>query len=227
VENKTGNLNSQPIRTVLFDLDGTLIDQFNALYKAFAYTLKQLNMEIPPFHEVKRMIGGTMRQTMRMLVGDEKLEEAAGIFREYFSSVMTEDLNPLPGAEQLIQILHTKGYQVAVHTNKHGPTARAVCDFLNWTRWFAAVQGAEDTPWRKPDIECTKVLMKTLGCAPETTIMIGDSPFDIATGRNAGMRCYTVATGTHTLEELAADNPDGNYTNLIEFARDIFDLHIA
>lgn len=226
-ENKTADRNTPPILTVLFDFDGTLIDHFQALYKSYVYTLGQLGLPIPSFDEVKSLVGGTMRHTMGLLVGEEKLEEAAVMFREHFTTIMTEDLNPLPGSEQLLQILHEKGYQVALHTNKHGPSSRKLCDFLNWTRWLDAIQGSEDTPWRKPDAECTRVLMKQLGSSPETTIMIGDSPFDVDTARNASLRCYTVATGTHTQEELAKENPDGNYRDLIELAKEVFDFQIA
>lgn len=226
-EKPTGNANIPPILTVLIDFDGTLIDHFQALYKGYVYTLSQLGLHVPAYEDIKRAVGGTMRHTMAQFVPPEKLEEAAVMFRKHFTEIMMDDLNPLPGSEQFLQVLHEKGYQVALHTNKHGPSSRKLCDFLNWTRWFDAIQGSEDTPWRKPDAECTKVLMKQLGSSPETTVMIGDSPFDVETARNAGLRCYTVATGTHTQEELAQENPDGNFKDLIELAQEIFDFQIA
>jgi phosphoglycolate phosphatase len=226
------NQSSQPpIRTVLFDFDGTLIDHFQALYKSYKHTLETLGRSVPDFHSVKRAVGGTMLHTMKMLLGDvsdEEVVSAGKIFRQHFTGIMTEDIYPLPGSENLLKELHRLGYRVGLHTNKHGPSTRILCDHLNWTHWFQAIQGSEDTPWRKPDAECTQALLQKLNSEPATTIMIGDSPFDVETARRANLRCFTVATGTHSRKELVAENPDGgNYHNLMELAKEVFALNIA
>ncbi len=229
--NNVSNSVKPPILTILFDFDGTLIDHFTALYRSYAYTLEKLGLPVPDFYSIKRAVGGTMLHTMKMLLGDVSEEQviAAGkIFRQHFTQIMTEDITPLPGSEALLQALHDRGFRIGLHTNKHGPSTRILCEHLNWTHWFAAIQGSEDTPWRKPDAECTQALLTRLESEPATTIMVGDSPFDVTTAVNAGLRCYTVATGTHTQDELIAENPDGgNYRDLFELAREVFGIEIS
>jgi phosphoglycolate phosphatase len=95
-----------------------------------------------------------------------------------------------------------KKIKTAVLTNKHGPHARAVCEYLNFIPPLEFVIGADDTEWKKPDIELSQITLNKIGFGPEETIYIGDSPYDAQTAKNIGMRCCLVSTGTHTVDEL-------------------------
>ena len=65
-----------PIRAILFDLDGTLIDQFQAIHKAFATTIERMGFPKPSYEEVKKAVGGASESTMQKLIGVERAKEA-------------------------------------------------------------------------------------------------------------------------------------------------------
>ena len=83
-------------RAILFDLDGTLIDQFLAIHKAFSKTLVKMGFPPPSFDEVKRAVGGASDTTMAKLIGSERAEEAVSILRPIFEKEMFEGLILLP-----------------------------------------------------------------------------------------------------------------------------------
>jgi phosphoglycolate phosphatase-like HAD superfamily hydrolase len=220
-----------PITTILFDFDGTLIDHFQTFYRSCKHALETLGFPVPNFDFIKRSSSGTLQHVMGIYLGptsDEVLQSACDIFRQHYTQNITEGVYPLPGSECLLQKLHQAGYQLGVHTNKKGTATRLLCEHLNWTHWFQSIQGAEDTPWSKPDARCTQALLQKLGADPAGTVMIGDSPYDVETAQQAGLRCYTVATGTHSQQELTAANPgEHNYQNLFELAQSLFHLDIS
>ena len=84
------------MRAILFDLDGTLIDQFLAIHKAFSKTLVRMGFPPPSFDEVKRAVGGSSDTTMSKLIGSERADEAVSILRPIFEKEMFEGLILLP-----------------------------------------------------------------------------------------------------------------------------------
>ena len=70
------------IRAILFDLDGTLIDQFQAIYKAFSQVIAQMGLPVPDFETVKKSVGGASEATMSKLIGEENAKEAVKIWLE-------------------------------------------------------------------------------------------------------------------------------------------------
>jgi phosphoglycolate phosphatase len=106
-----------------------------------------------------------------------------------------------------------------VFTNKTGHFARRIVEHLGWANRFAGVFGAEDTPWRKPEPAFTRHVIDRLGIDPATTLMIGDSPFDIAAARAGGIRVLVVATGSHSLDQLELEDADGVYPDFPALAR--------
>ena len=190
-------------RAILFDLDGTLIDQFKAIHRAFSKTLLNMGYSPPSFDEVKRAVGGLSDVTMAKLIGPKRAEEAVSILRPIFEKEMLGDLFPLPGVRNGLNILKQAGYRCAVLTNKFGPHARISCKHLELEEFFDFTIGAGDTQWRKPDAKLTQLAIKRLGVIPSETIYVGDSPYDFETASNANIECFLVATGTHSLEELS------------------------
>lgn len=201
-------------RTVLFDLDGTLMDHLPAIHRSYVHTLPQLGLPAPAYEQVKRAIGGGIENAMLKFVPESRLGEALSIYRPFWDAHMLSGAEPMPGALTLLEKLHARGVVCAVLTNKHGPSARAVCAHLGFTPYLLQVFGAKDTPWLKPAPEFTAHALKTLGVDAATTCLVGDSPWDVQAARNAGFPCFAVTTGTHTAEELRAAGANAIYDNL-------------
>lgn len=211
-----------PIRGVLFDLDGTLVDHFLTLYRCYKFTLEQLALPVPEFEVVRRTVGGSMEVTMQSFVPPERMDDAVRIWREHFDRVYLDDVRLLPGARELVERLHARGLRLAVLTNKIGEHSRGICRHLGLEPKLAFIIGAGDTPWRKPQREFVEAAFARLGTPAAETILVGDSPYDVACARAAGVRVPCVTTGTHTAEELTAAGADGSYPNLTELGVAVF-----
>jgi phosphoglycolate phosphatase len=209
-------------RTVLFDLDGTLVDHLPAIHRSYVHTLPQLGHPAPTMEQVRRAIGGGLRRAMRQFVSDAELSKALEIYRVYWDKTMLDDVALMPGANDLLKNLQAAGCQLAVYTNKHGPSSRAICQHLNITPYFAGIWGAEDLPWLKSDPRFAAHVLKELRADVTTTCLVGDSPFDAEAARNGGFECFIVATGTHSADELRAAGVKNIFPNLTVLGHEVF-----
>ncbi len=214
----------EKFNTILFDLDGTLIDHFNVIYRCYEHTLRTLGKPVPSYDFVKRSVGGAMEFTMKKFVDEDTHADAIRIFREHFSEIFLEDITVLPGVEWLLQNLAENGKQLAVFTNKQGPGSRAIIEHLGFSRYFTRVFGSLDTPHRKPDLAFSQHVLSELSADPKTTCLVGDSPWDIQAAQVVGMKSYCVSTGTHTAEELQTAGADDTFPTFFDLGQSVFNL---
>jgi phosphoglycolate phosphatase len=217
-------------RTILFDLDGTLLDHFAAIHRSHVHTMRTLGLPEPTMEQVHRAIGGGLEVAISRILGEKNaglLEKAAIIYRAYWNEHMLHGVALLPGSRELLETLKSHGVRCAVFTNKHGPSARTLMQHLGVTDLLDGVFGAMDTPWFKPDREFTAHALETLAADASSTCMIGDSPYDIQAAHNGGFPCYCVTTGTHTQKELTDAGADGVFPGMSALARTVFGLDLV
>ncbi|MBE2212482.1 MAG: HAD hydrolase-like protein [Opitutaceae bacterium] len=203
------------LRAVLFDLDGTLIDHFATLYACYRHALSSLGLPVPSPEHVRRSVGGSMEVTMRKLVPEEHVPAAAALWRDHLARTYLDDVTLMPWGGELVRALHARGLRLGVFTNKIGETSRGICTHLGLTPWLDLILGANDSPWRKPQAEFTRLALERLGASARETVLIGDSPYDIDAARAGGLaRVLCVTTGTHDAAELAAAGADAVYPDL-------------
>ena len=224
----SGKVQAEPnkrYRAVIFDLDGTLIDHFRVIYRCYEYALEKLSLEPVTYEKVRASVGGSIVITFGKLIPEEHIEEAVLHFRDEFDRIWHEDIGILPGAEWLLKNLHAQGLGLSVFTNKEGDRARRILKHVRMEAHLDGIFGTLDTPWRKPQPEFTRHVLEQLGTDPAHACMVGDSPYDVEAAAVAGMPCYVVATGSHTVEELKAQtNAAGIYRNLYELGEAVFHL---
>jgi phosphoglycolate phosphatase len=120
---------------------------------------------------------------MAKLIGKENAKEAVQRLRPIFEKEMLNDLFVLPGASEILKFCKTNNIKTAVLTNKHGPHARVVCEFLQLLPPLEFALGANDTQWKKPEIELTQLALSKIGYSSQDTVYIGDSPYDFQTAK--------------------------------------------
>lgn len=201
-------------RTVLFDLDGTLIDHFSAIHRCHAYAMRRLDLPEPTLAEVRAAVGGGLDEAIARLAGREHVATVLPLFIEHWNATNLDDVTLLPGAVEVLTALQTAGARSAVLTNKRGPAARQVCTHLGLDPLLAGVFGAGDAPWIKPDARFVAHVLEKIGGESATTALVGDSPYDLATAQNAGLVFLGVTTGTHTAEELRAAGATAVFADL-------------
>lgn len=218
-----------PIKAILYDLDGTLVDHFRAIQRSVNHAEQAVGATPSSLAKVRSVVGGGIELTLTRLIGAELMPRALPHYHDYFTKIMFEDLNPCPGAIAMLQTLHARGIRQAVLTNKHGDGARAVIQHLGWDKWLEYTFGTHDTPWRKPQREFGLHAVEKLGVQPGETVMIGDSPFDMDTASNAGLRGLAVATGSHSRAELQAHQPppEAVFDDLVGLADKVFGIKVA
>lgn len=200
--------------TVLFDLDGTLIDHFKAIHRSHSHAMRQLGLVPPTFEQVRAAVGGGLENAIAKLAGPERVTAALPIYRAYWDATMLDDVVLLPGAREILTALRARGIRTAVFTNKLGSSSRLVCEHLGIASLLDGNFGAKDTPWVKPQPEFAAHALKQLGATAETTLLVGDSPYDVAAAKAAGFPCWAVTTGTHNAAELAEAKADAVYPDL-------------
>jgi phosphoglycolate phosphatase-like HAD superfamily hydrolase len=214
------------IPAVLFDLDGTLVDAFPTLHRAYGYTLPQFGRPAPTLEEVRRSVGGGLERAMGHFLPPELIAEACRIHVVYTEKILLEDPVLYDGALELVGALRAEGMRTGVLTNKIGDHARAVLAHLGMAERFDLILGARDCPWRKPSAEFTAEALRRIGSDAAHSCLIGDSPFDLETARIAGIPCHCVTTGTHDEAALRAAGATDVYSGLRPLATAVFGLKL-
>jgi HAD superfamily hydrolase (TIGR01509 family) len=211
--------------TVLFDLDGTLVDNFEAIHKCYNDVMKLMGLPPISYDEILKSVGGSVNVTVLKLAGEANAPTATRLFREHFPSVMFHGLRTYPGCIEILEALRARGIRTAVYTNKDDANSKKIISHLKLDGHLDGVFGTNVHPWRKPQAEFTHFVTSTLRADPRRTVMVGDSPFDIQTARNGGLAAiHCVATGSHTVEELAPYLPDTVHASLPELQKAVFGL---
>lgn len=200
--------------TLLLDLDGTLVDAFTTIHRSYSQVLPQFGRPAPTIEQVRNAVGGGLENAMRHFLPEELIVEAVRRHLAHTDSILLEDVTLMPGALELLRAQHAAGTTLAAFTNKRGDHSRRVCEHLGVTPFLRGVFGAKDTPWLKPQPEFAAHVLAVLYARPETTLLIGDSPFDVEAAHNGGFPCWCVTTGTHDAAQLRAAGADGVFPDL-------------
>ena len=193
---------SKPIKGVIFDLDGTLIDSFHAIMEGFNSTLPHYGLNKLNISETKALVGLSLEDTFSDLLGKEHADEATSLFRKRYKDVYLEKTSPMPHANKTIEALNNDGYKIGVATNKHGGFSRNIIDHLGWSDAMLTVVGDGDIPSCKPSPDMIEKNLKDMSVSKDEVIFVGDSPVDMETGINAGVFTVAVPTGHHSGEML-------------------------
>jgi len=194
--------------TVLFDLDGTLIDSGWMILASFRHATRAvLRREIPDRVLIARVGGSSIYEQMWAIDAD-RADELVEVYREHNEPLHAE-LEAFGGIEELLAELHQEGRQLGIVTAKRRSTVQLAFDVLGIGRFFDAVVTAESTGRGKPHPEPVLHALELLDCAPAAAAFVGDSPFDIGAGKSAGVFTVAVAWGgIHMPERLLEAGAD-------------------
>lgn len=187
---------------ILWDMDGTLIDQTAAILRCYAEVITDMGYPQPDADVIRRSLGGAMASTMGLFVEADQMKTACAAFRTRFPKIMFDGMIVLPGGMELIERAYKARIPQVIFTNKHGETARQISRYAGFSKYIPTCIGSADTEWNKPDALLTEYVLGRIDATQEGAVIIGDSPTDVAVAQNAGLRAYCVATGAHSVEEL-------------------------
>ncbi|MDQ3205056.1 MAG: HAD family hydrolase [Pseudomonadota bacterium] len=191
--------------TLLFDLDGTLIDSAVGITRCVAHALERMGRPVPPPAELLRWIGPALRVSFAPLFSDPgDVERAVEHYRERFELRGWTEHEIYPGIGEVVQALHAAGHRLAVVTAKNEPHARRIVQHLPFGDCFEEVVGAtlDGRISHKPELIAEA--LQRLSLAPGSCWVIGDRHMDIEGARHHGMRSVGVLWGFGGQDELTA-----------------------
>ncbi|HZS63485.1 MAG TPA: phosphoglycolate phosphatase [Xanthobacteraceae bacterium] len=219
--------------TIVFDLDGTLVDTAPDLVDTLNVILAREGLPAVPFGAARNMIGGGARVLIeRGLKADGRAWHAAEVQRLYddfvahYGEHLADRSAPFPGAVEAIEELSGQGCRFAVCTNKLEKLAVRLLDALKLLPHFSAICGQDTFGVQKPDPEMLLATIRRAGGTPGNAVMVGDSHNDIATARRAGVPVIGVEFG-YTETPIAEFGPDlviGHFAKLPAAVSRIFSL---
>nr|WP_297381844.1 phosphoglycolate phosphatase [uncultured Roseateles sp.] len=215
------------IRTVLFDLDGTLVDSAPDLAGATNEMLVARGLPEVPFERLRPMVGAGARGMMGVAFGVSPKEMTFPALRDEFFDRYERRLlratRPFDGVAAMLQALSDDGLSWGIVTNKSERFALPLARGLGWSERAAAVVGGDTTPHSKPHPEPLLEAARRAGVAPAECVYVGDDARDVLAGRAAGMPTIAVRWGYlgdgEPIEAWGADVVLDTPSQLVEWLR--------
>lgn len=212
--------------TVLFDFDGTLADSIELILESYRQTM---NIHRPGQHFPDSLwlegLGTPLRVQFKSFTQDPvEVQSMIATYREWNLTNHDRMVTPYPGALDTVRALKNAGLRLGIVSSKNrGGIDRGIshCGFENLFESFVC---ADTMELCKPDPAPVRHAMEMLGGTPETTLFVGDSPHDIAAGRDAGTDTAACLWGPFARERLERERPTYWVKNFEELRRLILPL---
>jgi pyrophosphatase PpaX len=186
---------------VLFDLDGTLVDSAQVILASFHHATETVLNRRFADEQILEQVGGTNLETQMALLDPDRVEELVDVYRAH-NDPSYDGLACFAGVVDVLRQLKRQGRRLGVVTAKRRATVERVLAGAEIGAYFDVVVGSDSTRRHKPDPEPIQHALRELAAQPEQAAYVGDSPFDIAAARAAGVLAVAVGWGgIHRVED--------------------------
>jgi len=213
------------VLTVVFDLDGTLVDTAPDLIETLNVVFTRDGLPPLDYAAARDMIGGGARRMIESALKLQGRVLTEGVvdrlfadFIAHYGAHVADRSQPFPGLDAALDRLAPRGCQFAVCTNKLESLSRLLLEALGLSRRFAAICGPDTFGMQKPDPEILRRTIRATGGALQRAVMVGDSGTDIATARAAGVPVVAVDFGYSEtpVRELGPDRVISHFDQLAD-----------
>jgi len=196
-------------KTILFDLDGTLIDSTELIVDSYHHTFKAHGLPTPTREEIVDGIGTPLVAVFGKLSEDVgTIDQWIATYREYNLANHDMRVRVFPGVVDMVQQIHRSGRSIGIVTSKNHSGARRGLALAGLEEMVSVVIGADDVVNHKPHPEPVEKALTALGSRPISAAFIGDSHHDIASGKAAGVMTIAVTWGAVSRPRLEEAGPD-------------------
>jgi len=218
------------IPTILFDLDGTLADTALDLTETMNVLLARHGRDRVPHERVREMVGGGARKIMERgfaytgePASEELLDQLFEEFVAYYGDHLVDHTKLFDGLMPALDVLAQRGCKLGVVTNKVEGLSVEVIKLLGLDGFFPILIGGDTLPVRKPDPEPIFEAVARLGGDRSSTVLVGDSRFDIDAAKNANVGSIAVSFGYTDVPpaELGADRLIDHYDEFLPALDDL------
>lgn len=198
------------IKGILFDFDGTLANTIDLIIATFEFTCKKVLGTVPPREAIIATFGLPLGDAFVMLAGREDLvEEMRAVYKAFNEANHDAMIRPIAGVEETLRELKTRGLKLAVVTSKKPAMLRRGLDCLELAQYIDVCIALGDTQESKPHPAPMLAACRALRLKPCECLCVGDSPFDLQSGRRAGAETVAVRYTYFDLDKLVTEGePD-------------------
>ena len=196
-------------RYVLFDFDGTVFDTLEGITKSVRYAINKVGMDAP-LSELKCFAGPPLLEMFEERFGftPEKAAQAVRDFRERYVPVGVYESRVFPGVKELLRELRAAGIVTGIATSKPQHLAEELLGREEMIGLFDVISGSAPDVRNESKQQVTQRAMGFLGAAPEETVLVGDTKYDVAGAHKCGIKCIGVGYGYAAEGELEAAGVD-------------------
>jgi pyrophosphatase PpaX len=206
--------------TVLFDLDGTLVDSGAIILASFKHASRTVLARDVEEEQIAALVGGSNLHDQMRVLSPAHVDELVRVYREH-NRPLHDELQAFEGVEELMETLSGEGRKLGIVTAKGRQTVDLAFGVLSLERYFDAVVTADMTDRHKPDPAPVLKALELLESEPADAAFVGDSPYDVAAGKAAGVFTVAVSWGRiHPEERLLEAGADF----LVHSPRELFDV---
>ena len=195
------------MNTILFDLDGTLIDSSEGIIKCVLYTLDFYGIKEPDTAKLYRFIGPPLSESFERYYGfsHEKAYEAVQKYRERYNTTGIFECKLYPGVEKCIRTLKEQGYRIGMASSKPEESCKRILDHFGILDLFDDVVGATfDGRIDKKEEVLNEVMRRWSDIPKDEMCLIGDTMFDVEGANQVGIPCYVVSFGFGDVGKMLA-----------------------
>ncbi len=201
------NKKLENIKLVIFDLDGTLINAYPAIYESFNFVMRKFKLKLQNHLVIKRAVGGGDRKLLEPFVGQCDVDKVLNEYRKHHKHSLVQKSKLFPKVEELLKYLKNKGLKIAVASNRPTKFSKILIKHLGIEKYFDMVLCGDKVKNMKPHPEIIKNIMCKFKIKPIETVYVGDMVIDVLAGNRAKVNMIAVNTGSSTTEELMAKKP--------------------
>jgi pyrophosphatase PpaX len=194
--------------TVLFDLDGTVVDSGAIILASMRHATREVLGRDYSDEELLQAVGGPGLEAQMRALAPEHVDRLVEVYRAH-NYPLHDDLEACTGMEGVLVRLHEEGRRLGVVTAKRRDTVELAFASVPLGHLFETIVGGDETERHKPDPAPLLLGAQRLGADPAETAYVGDSPFDVRAAKAAGMYAVAVTWGRiHDRARLEAEQPD-------------------
>lgn len=199
------------LHTIIFDMDGTILNTLEDLTDSVNYALKQCGFPHKTLEEVRSFVGNGVRVLFDLAVpagtSEQAKEICLNLYKEYYNQNMRNKTSPYEGVLELLAQLKAEGYKLAIVSNKYDSAVKALCTEY-YSDFIQVAIGESKLVGKKPAPDGIYAALRELGSSKEEALYVGDSEVDVKTAHNAGLKCVGVTWGFRTRELLTNEGAD-------------------
>ncbi|MCD6522191.1 MAG: HAD-IA family hydrolase [Candidatus Diapherotrites archaeon] len=188
------------IKTIMFDLDGTLIDTKRSIVHAFNTSLRKMGYNAVPEEKIIALIGRPIEDMYRYLVNPKDTDSLCTVYRKEYARTSVKNSQLFPGVTHTLNEL--SNYKLAIVTTKRTNLAKQLCDASNITRFFDIIIGGDLVRNPKPAPDAIILAAEKLNTPPSHSLFVGDTCIDVNAGKRAGTKTCGVTYGIGKKDEL-------------------------